>query len=83
MSVLTPVLPVPSSAPLELAEALEAEKRRRGGSLNQMVLDLLASGLGVALPAHRSNGLGRLAGTWTAQDLAGFEAAVATTKEID
>ena len=83
MSVLTPVFFVLSSAFLELAEALEAEKRRRGGSLNQLVLDLLASSLGVALPAHRSNGLGRLASTWTAQDLAGFEAAVATTKEID
>ena len=69
--------------PPELAEALEQEKRRRGGSLNQTVLDLLAGGLGVAPGTQRSNGLRRLAGTWTAEDLARFEAAVAATEEID
>ena len=69
--------------PPELAEALETEKRRRGVSLNQTVLDLLGQSLGVAPEARRSNGLGRLAGSWTAAELARFEAAVAATEEID
>lgn len=49
--------------PDELAAALDREKRRRGTSLNQTVIDLLAQSLGVK--GTRSNGLGRLSGTWT------------------
>ena len=71
------------SVPKRLADALEREKRRRGHSLNQTVLDLLGSGLGVGAPHDRRNGLARLAGTWSAHDLAEFEAAVAVTGQID
>jgi plasmid stability protein len=67
--------------PPEVAEALEREKRRRGGSLNQTVIDLLAQGLGVG--ARRSNGLARLAGTWSAEDLAAFDEAVAPFDQVD
>jgi plasmid stability protein len=49
--------------PEDLSAALEREKRRRGVSLNQTVIDLLRQSLGVA--GNRSNGLARLAGTWT------------------
>jgi hypothetical protein len=69
--------------PPDLAAALDDEKRRRGTSLNQTVLDLLGQGLGVTPAARRSNGLARLAGTWTAEDLARFEAAVADAETID
>lgn len=69
--------------PSNLAEALRKEKRRRGISLNQTVIDLLAHSLGVTPQARRSNGLARLAGTWTAEELDRFEAAVAMTEEID
>jgi len=48
------------SVPPDVAEALEREKRRRGESLNQTVLDLLTQGLGVE--TTHSNGLRRLAG---------------------
>ena len=68
--------------PPEVARALAAERQRRGASLNQTVIDLLRQSLGVATP-RRSNGLARLAGSWSAQDLDEFEAAVADTETID
>ena len=49
--------------PKEVAAALEREKRRRGTSLNQTVVELLRSSLGVS--GVRTNGLRRLSGTWT------------------
>lgn len=67
--------------PPAVAEALEREKRRRGRSLNQTVIDLLAQSLGVG--ARRSNGIARLAGGWSAEELAAFEAAVAPFEQVD
>jgi plasmid stability protein len=69
------------NVPDELAEALEREKSRRSGSLNQTVIELLSQGLGVDAP--RSNGLARLAGTWTAEEHQEFDASVASFEEID
>ncbi len=68
--------------PQEVAHALKDEKRRRGLSLNQTVIELLGQGLGVS-DLHRSNGLAQLAGSWSAADLTEFEAAIADTKRID
>jgi len=67
--------------PPSVAEALEREKRRRGESLNQTVIDLLSQGLGVG--ATRSNGLAALAGTWSEDDFRRFEEAVAPFEEVD
>jgi plasmid stability protein len=67
--------------PDDVAAALEREKRRRGESLNQTVIDLLSQGLGVS--GVRSNGLARLAGAWSAEDLRRFERAVAPFEQID
>lgn len=67
--------------PPEVAEALEREKRRRGESLNQTVIDLLSQGLGVGGP--RSNGLAVLAGTWDDEDVREFEQGIAPFEEID
>lgn len=64
-----------------LAEALEREKRNRGTSLNQTVLDLLSQSLGVR--GSRSNGLAGLSGSWSEEDLAEFEEAVAAFEELD
>ena len=61
--------------PPEVAEALEREKKRRGESLNQTVIDLLGQGLGVG--TARSNGLAKLAGSWTEAEFRRFEEAVA------
>ena len=69
--------------PVDLARALEEEKQRRGVSLNQVVIDLLRRSLGLAPSGRRSNGLARLAGTWSAEDLHRFEAAVSMTEEVD
>lgn len=69
--------------PPDVGRALEREKRRKGTSLNQMVIDLLRRALGVDTPGRPPNGLARLAGTWTAEDLARFEAALAVTEGVD
>jgi hypothetical protein len=69
--------------PAELAEALEKEKGRRGKSLNQTVLQLLSQCLGIRPTGPRSNGLARLAGTWTAEEYSQFEQAIASTEQID
>lgn len=61
--------------PPSLAEALEREKRRRGKSLNQTVIDLLGQALGAE--GVRSNGLGRLAGGWSEDEFRDFEQATA------
>ena len=65
----------------ELAEALEGEKRRRGASLNQTVLDLLEQGLGVV--GARTNGLRRLAGAWSDEEHEAFMQAVRAFDEPD
>jgi plasmid stability protein len=67
--------------PPRLAEALEREKRRKGKSLNQTVIDLLGQGLGAE--GERSNGLGRLAGGWSEDEFREFERATAQFEEID
>jgi hypothetical protein len=69
--------------PPEISRALEKEKKRRGVSMNQTVIELLGQGLGVGFPEGRRNGLRRLAGTWSKQEQAEFEAAVAATGQVD
>ncbi|MFN8222888.1 MAG: hypothetical protein U0R50_06505 [Gaiellales bacterium] len=65
----------------ELSAALQEEKRTRGRSLNQVVLDLLEQAVG--LDRRRTNGLASLAGAWSADEQAAFERAVAETERID
>jgi hypothetical protein len=67
--------------PDELAAALDREKRRRGTSLNQTVIDLLGQSLGVN--GTRSNGLKKLAGTWTEAEHEEFLSAMPAFEEID
>lgn len=64
------------------AAALDAEKQRRGLSLNRTVLALIDESLGMHGKV-RSNGLGRFAGTWSAEEFEQFETAVASFGEID
>ena len=61
---------------------MEEEKRARGRSLNQTVLDLLSQAVGLGR-GRRSNGLAQLAGTWGAEEHEAFERAVAETEQID
>jgi plasmid stability protein len=67
--------------PPNLGEALEREKRRRGKSLNQTVIDLLGQGLGAQ--GVRSNGLGRLAGGWSEDEFREFEQAISPFETVD
>ena len=67
----------------ELAAALEAEKRRRGLSLNRTVLSLMQETLGLSNDSGRGNGLRRLAGSWSEDEFRRFEEAVASFEEIE
>jgi plasmid stability protein len=67
--------------PDDVSAALEQEKRRRGTSLNQTVIDLLRQSLGVS--GTRSNGLARLAGTWTEAEHRRFLENVQIFEQID
>ncbi len=67
----------------ELARALQQERARSGRSLNQTVLDLLGRQLGIDGGPAPSNGLGRLAGGWSADELARFDEATADLERTD
>ena len=69
--------------PDELARELEREKARRGGSLNQLAIDLMKEALGLGENGKRSNGLADLAGTWSAEELEEFERATAQFEQVD
>jgi plasmid stability protein len=71
------------NVPPELGRRLEEEKRARGHSLNQTVLDLLGQAVGLGETGRRSNGLARLAGTWTPAEMAEMEDALRSTEEVD
>jgi hypothetical protein len=47
------------------------------------VLDLLGRSLGLGPEGRPTNGLARLAGTWTADDHREFEAAIAAFEAVD
>ena len=71
------------NVPSELSAALEAERRRRGLSLNRTVLNLMQEALGVSTGGSRSNGLRRLAGCWSEDEFMEFEQAIAPFSEVD
>ncbi len=71
------------NVPPPLALALEKEKKRRGVSLNRIVIDLLSHALGVGRGGMRRNGLKSLAGSWSAEEQARFDAAVAPLEAVD
>ena len=71
------------NVPIELAQALDRERRKRGTSLNRTVLALLRNALAVPNQAGRSNGLRQLAGTWSEAEYEQFEQAVAPLGEVD
>ena len=65
-----------------LAKALDEERKRRGTSLNRTVLDLLRRALGLD-PDQPSNGLSRLAGTWSEDEHRELEEAMAPFEQVD
>jgi hypothetical protein len=71
------------SLPKRVAEALDRERRRSDQSLNQTVIDVLSRGLGLGDDGARRNGLAKLAGTWTDDDLHQFNQSVAAFEAVD
>jgi len=71
------------NVPDDLAERLEHEKRERGRSLNQTVLDLLSHAVGLQPGQGRSNGLEAFAGTWSRDEVEELERALTSTRQID
>ncbi len=69
--------------PADIVAALEAEKQRRGLSLNRTVLSVMREALGLSNSRRRSNGLRRLAGNWTPAESRQFEEAAAPFGKID
>ena len=67
----------------DLDRALRLEQRRRGTSLNETVLDLLRRSLGLGSGRRYDNGLGKLAGTWTDEDLRSMEERMALFEQVD
>ena len=68
---------------VDIEKALRAEQRRSGASLNQTVIDLLRKALGLVAGRPYQNGLARLAGTWSDEDLKQFEAQTEIFETID
>ena len=69
--------------PEEVADRLEAERRRRGESLNQTVIELLRHALGLESGQRYENGLRRFAGTWSEEEFEEFEANTLNFEEVD
>ncbi|MCW5821620.1 MAG: hypothetical protein KIT34_02395 [Cyanobacteria bacterium TGS_CYA1] len=69
--------------PQEIANALVKEKKRRGTSLNQTILDLLGQHFGISNDSLFDNGLSKLAGTWSKADLREFEKNTSIFNAID
>ncbi len=63
----------------EIAARLESLSRERGQSVNATVLEILAAGVGVE---ERRRRLERYT-TWSSEDLAAFERALALQRTID
>ena len=68
-----------------LHDALKREAQRQGQSVNRYVLDLLREALGLnASPAKREyDDLDHLAGTWTEEEAAAFNAHLRRQRQID
>ncbi len=71
------------NVPQKVAAAVRVESRRRGKSLNQTVIDLLAAATGAVEHKAIPNGLQKLAGTWSQEEFEEFESALAGTRQID
>jgi plasmid stability protein len=69
--------------PTDISKALRSETRRRGKSLNQTAIDLLRQALGLSWDPPQTNGLEKLAGTWSQEELHRFESAMAGFEHVD
>jgi plasmid stability protein len=69
--------------PNDLAKALQEEKRRRGSSMNQTVMDLLRQALNLGWTSKNRNGLEKLSGSWGQKEFNLFERSTAVFEHTD
>ena len=69
--------------PDDVAKALQEEKNRRGKSLNQTVVELLRQALNLEWIAKSTNGMEKLAGSWSQKELENFEREMAIFEHAD
>ena len=69
------------NVPETLDEALRRVARERGKSLNEVAIEALARGAGIAQDRSRQRNLGDIAGTWRKD--AAFDSALAAQDTID
>ena len=67
----------------KLDKELKKESRRRGQSVNGLVLQLLRRAVGLSPEHQYDNGLSELAGTWNDEDLEEFKKTQEVFKKID
>jgi len=68
------------NVPEDVARELDDERKRRGVSLNQAVVNTLRRGLGLGQP-RKSNGLAALARKWSRKEFESFERNVRDASE--
>ncbi len=66
-----------------LGELLRRESKKRGESINKIVIETLEDSLAGKVRHRRFQDLDHLAGTWSDADLEGFNKAVAALDRID
>jgi hypothetical protein len=71
------------NVPPRVASALRAESRRRRQSVNQTVIDLLGAATGVGQAEPATNGLEKLAGSWSEEEFDAFESTQTGMSQID
>ncbi len=69
--------------PAKLAKALKLESKKRGKSLNALVIEMLSAAAGLSPAPETTNGLEKLAGTWTAEEAAQMQRALKDLRKID
>ena len=68
----------------EITKALKAASRRRGLSVNRLIIEILREKLiGEGKNRQRHDDLDHLAGTWSEEDAASFERSTAGFEELD
>jgi len=67
----------------ELMDAIRNESRDRSESINKLVLAALEERYGSGKKARRYTDLDALAGTWSVEDAAAFDKALADTRTVN
>ncbi len=69
--------------PEPVEKEIRKEAKRRGSSLNRVIISLLEKGLGMSPDQEKKRDLAALAGTWNEAELAAFREATSLFDAID